>query len=118
MTDEAHQPTPQPAGDLGTASSQARVQFVGTGPGDPNLLTLGAVDAINRAQVIVISCAEHRMLLGSDFLGLRPDVRIVLAGGVDEEAAVLPSQPGTGAPTPVDVDEHCADVTALSLIHI
>ena len=69
MTDEAHQPTPQPAGDLGTASSQARVQFVGTGPGDPNLLTLGAVDAINRAQVIVISCAEHRMLLGSDFLG-------------------------------------------------
>ena len=112
MTDEAHQPTPQPAGDLGTASSQARVQFVGTGPGDPNLLTLGAVDAINRAQVIVISCAEHRMLLGSDFLGLRPDVRIVLAGGVDEEAAVLPSQPGTGAPTPVDVDEHCADVTA------
>lgn len=80
MTDEAHQPTPQPAGDLGTASSQARVQFVGTGPGDPNLLTLGAVDAINRAQVIVISCAEHRMLLGSDFLGLRPDVRIVLAG--------------------------------------
>lgn len=85
---------------------------MGTGPGDPNLLTLGAVDAINRAQVIVISCAEHRMLLGSDFLGLRPDVRIVLAGGVDEEAAVLPSQPGTGAPTPVDVDEHCADVTA------
>ena len=94
MTDEAHQPTPQPAGDLGTASSQARVQFVGTGPGDPNLLTLGAVDAINRAQVIVISCAEHRMLLGSDFLGLRPDVRIVLAGGVDDEAAVLPSPPG------------------------
>ncbi|MFX7792877.1 SAM-dependent methyltransferase, partial [Acinetobacter baumannii] len=36
----------------------------------------------------------------------------MLAGGVDEEAAVLPSQPGTGAPTPVDVDEHCADVTA------
>ena len=65
-----------------------------------------------RDRVIVISCAEHRMLLGSDFLGLRPDVRIVLAGGVDEEAAVLPSQPGTGAPTPVDVDEHCADVTA------
>ena len=112
MTDEAHQPTPQPAGDLGTASSQARVQFVGTGPGDPNLLTLGAVDAINRAQVIVISCAEHRMLLGSDFLGLRPGVRIVLAGGIDEEAAVLLSQPGTGASTPVDVDEHCADVTA------
>ncbi|TKW72453.1 MAG: bifunctional uroporphyrinogen-III C-methyltransferase/uroporphyrinogen-III synthase, partial [Cutibacterium acnes] len=111
MTDEAHQPTPQPVGDLSTASSQARVQFVGAGPGDPNLLTLGAVDAINRAQVIVISCAEHRMLLGSDFLELRPDVRIVLAGDADEEAVALPSQPG-GAPTPVDVDEHCTDLIA------
>ena len=112
MTDEALQPMPQSAGDLGTASAQARVQFVGTGPGDPNLLTLGAVDAINRAQVIVISCPGHRILLGSDFLELHSDVRIVSAGSPDEEAAVLSSQPGTGAPTPVKVAEHCADVTA------
>ena len=112
MTDEALQPMPQSAGDLGTASAQARVQFVGTGPGDPNLLTLGAVDAINRAQVIVISCPGHRILLGNDFLELHSDVRIVSAGSPDEEAAVLPSQPGTGAPTPVKVAEY------LSLIHI
>ncbi|MDO4412807.1 uroporphyrinogen-III synthase [Cutibacterium sp.] len=109
MTDEAPQPTSQPAGDLGTASAQARVQFVGTGPGDPNLLTLRAVDAINRAQVIVISCPGHRILLGSDFLNLRPDVRIVSAGGADEEANVVP---GTGSPRPVEVDEYCADTTA------
>ena len=32
MTDEDHKQTPPQAGDLGNASSQAMVNFVGTGP--------------------------------------------------------------------------------------
>jgi uroporphyrinogen III methyltransferase/synthase len=112
MTDEAHQPTPQPAGDLGTASSQARVQFVGTGPGDPFFInTTRQHDSDVGAKSKKITAQQHAVL------SARNDDDLSAIDGVnsskgDEEAAVLPSQPGTGAPTPVDVDEHCADVTA------
>lgn len=111
MTDEAHHPTTASVVGMGTVSSQARVQFVGAGPGDPNLLTLGAVAAINRARVIVISCPQHRTLLASDSLNLLPDVRIVSSVGPEEAVSdPVTEQPGSSAPEPVDVDEYGVDV--------
>lgn len=69
-----------------TATSQPRVQFVGTGPGDPSLLTIAAVRAINAAQVIVLTCPAHRDLVESDVLALHDEVRIVPAGISAEES--------------------------------
>ena len=69
-----------------TATSQPRVQFVGTGPGDPSLLTIAAVRAINAAQVIVLTCPAHRDLVESDVLALHDAVRIVPAGISAEES--------------------------------
>ncbi|MDP9443451.1 MAG: uroporphyrinogen-III synthase [Actinomycetota bacterium] len=45
------------------------VSFVGTGPGDPGLLTVRAVDLIRSADVVVVESAEHRELLQR----VRPD---------------------------------------------
>ena len=59
------------------ARAVGSVAFVGTGPGDPGLLTLRAVDAIAGAEVLVLDT-----LLGESDLArwLRPDVEVLDAG--------------------------------------
>ncbi len=46
-----------------TANSQGWVSFVGTGPGDPGLLTLKAADLIREAQVIMTDAPDHEALV-------------------------------------------------------
>lgn len=50
--------------------AQGGVAFVGTGPGDPELLTVRAVQLIRDAEVIITEAPEHRPLLAH----LRDDV--------------------------------------------
>jgi uroporphyrinogen III methyltransferase / synthase len=62
------------------------VSFVGTGPGDPSLLTLRAVDLIRGADVVVTESAEHQSLLAEvcpDFAGS------VVDGGYGEDGQPL-----------------------------
>ncbi len=80
MSETAPETGPAPVTESRTTvSAQSRVQFVGTGPGDPALLTLAAVSAINRAQLLVLGSPRHRALLEADGVQLRDDVRVLTA---------------------------------------
>jgi uroporphyrinogen III methyltransferase / synthase len=62
------------------------VSFVGTGPGDPKLLTLRAVDLIRSADVVVTESADHRAVLAEvcpEFAGT------VVDGGFGEDGQPL-----------------------------
>jgi uroporphyrinogen III methyltransferase / synthase len=61
------QATAKSSGEKGTPDRPARpvgyVSFVGTGPGDPSLLTVRAVDLIRGADVVITESPEHNALL-------------------------------------------------------
>lgn len=77
---------PQPAGTLTAPhapAARSRVIFVGTGPGDPDLLTLGAVAAIAEASAVLLDRDHLRALFDHP--------AVAVADGV--EIQVLPVQP-------------------------
>ena len=91
---------PQPEGEqehtLDAAESgarpahQARVSFVGAGPGDPDLLTVRGAAALAEADVLVLD-----QLLSERFRPLaRPDVHVIEIGPL--EGATAPGAPGHG----------------------
>ena len=71
------EPGARTAGGRPASRADASVAFVGTGPGDPGLLTLRAVELIAGADVLVLD-----QLLGPDVLSrwARPDVEVLDAG--------------------------------------
>jgi len=75
--------TPKPSAPVG------HVSFVGSGPGDPELLTVRAVDLIRSADVVVTEVPSHAALV-RQVLGL-PTPRTVL----DEDGNEVP-EPGDG----------------------
>jgi uroporphyrinogen III methyltransferase/synthase len=64
------------------------VAFVGTGPGDPGLLTVRAVDLIASADVVITEAPEHAALLSS-LLGSRLDDVAIVDGGYGEDGQPL-----------------------------
>ena len=70
---------PRPAGS---------VAFVGTGPGDPGLLTVRATELIAAADVVITEAPEHESLLQS-LLGTRFDEVTVVDGGYGEDGQPL-----------------------------
>ncbi len=86
----------QGSGIQPSAVAQARVQFVGTGPGDPGLLTLAAVTAINRASRIVIDSPSMRTFLEAPEITLSEGAEIVEPGTAGDITAALLDAVGQG----------------------
>ncbi|MDN5976402.1 uroporphyrinogen-III synthase [Acidipropionibacterium jensenii] len=78
------------------AVAQARVQFVGTGPGDPGLLTLSAVTAINRASRIIIDSERLRALLQTPEIQLNAEAEIIEPDTPQDIIAALLDAAGHG----------------------
>ncbi len=64
------------------------VAFIGTGPGDPGLLTVRASELILTADVVITEAPEHEVLLRS-LLGSRLDEITVVDGGYGEDGQPL-----------------------------
>lgn len=93
---------PRPAG---------AVAFVGTGPGDPGLLTVRATDLIQAADVVITESPEHTTLLRT-LLGERLSDVTVIDGGYGEDG-----QPLTHASRAKLVTKHArAEGTVVRLI--
>jgi len=65
-------------------TEEGGVAFVGAGPGDPGLLTVRAVEALERADVVVIDETAHRAALAH-----APESVDVIEVGVDDEGVTL-----------------------------
>ncbi len=64
------------------------VAFVGTGPGDPGLLTVRATELISAADVVITEVAEHAALIES-LVGSRFCDVVVVDGGYGEDGQPL-----------------------------
>jgi uroporphyrinogen III methyltransferase/synthase len=61
---------------VGTARPAGQVAFVGSGPGDPDLLTVRAVELVRAAEVVITEVPDHTELVAS----LAPDAEVVDGG--------------------------------------
>jgi uroporphyrinogen III methyltransferase/synthase len=64
------------------------IAFVGTGPGDPGLLTVRAAELIQSADIVITETRAHRSML-ADLLGNRLDEVTVIDGGYGDDGEPL-----------------------------
>ncbi len=81
---ESRQAPPEGTATAASALPAGFVSFVGTGPGDPELLTVRAVDLLRTAEVVVTESPEHASLVAT--LGPQAEV---LDGGFGQDGQPL-----------------------------
>ncbi len=71
--------------------TKGRVIYVGTGPGDPDLLTMGAVSALAEADTVVLDDESLAEFLAHPAVTLREGTRVVTLGVNDKGRPLPPS---------------------------
>ncbi|MDN5761239.1 MAG: uroporphyrinogen-III synthase [Microlunatus sp.] len=70
---------------------RGRVIYVGTGPGDPDLLTLGAIAALADAAVVILDDERQREILGHSAITLGAEAQIATLGLSEAGKPLSPS---------------------------
>ena len=73
------------------AVGRGRVQFVGAGPGDPNLLTLAAVAALEEAAAVLLDSDDLRALLAHPQVRLATDATVTTTGAPGVRRVLCPN---------------------------
>jgi hypothetical protein len=81
----------QPAQVPTAPSPRGRVIFVGTGPGDPDLLTLGAIAALADAGAVILDSEQQQELLAHPAITLSPDAEVSTLGPTEAGKPLTPS---------------------------
>jgi uroporphyrinogen III methyltransferase/synthase len=74
-----------------SSSTRGRVIFVGAGPGDPDLLTLGAIAALADASAVILDDDRQREILGHPAITLGADASVTTLGFGDGQKPLTPS---------------------------
>ena len=72
-------------------STRGRVIFVGAGPGDPDLLTLGAIAALADANAVILDDERQREILGHPAITLSTDASVTALGFGEGQKPLTPS---------------------------
>ncbi len=71
--------------------ARGRVIFVGAGPGDPDLLTLGAIAALADASAVILDDERQREILGHPAITLGQDAAVTALGFTEGQKPLTPS---------------------------
>ena len=75
-------------------ATRGRVIFVGTGPGDPDLLTLGAIAALADASAVILDDDRQREILRHPAITLAEGAEVTTIGLTEARRAAHPVGPG------------------------
>jgi len=74
-----------------TPAARGRVIFVGTGPGDPDLLTLGAIAALADASAVILDSERQNEILAHPAVTLAGEAEVAILGTTDAGRPLSPS---------------------------
>src|SRR4029453_1219077 len=90
-TSSARRPRTSPSATPTAPVAKGRVIFVGTGPGDPDLLTLGAIAALADASSVILDNDRQREILTHPAITLAKDAEVITLGLTEARKSLSPS---------------------------
>ena len=92
--------------------TRGRVIFVGTGPGDPDLLTLGAIAALADASAVILDSDRQQAMLSHPAITLAYDAEVATLGLSEAGRPLSPS-----ARAKLVLKHACAGARVVRLVH-